>query len=355
MRKMIFIAPLAGLLAATSPSPAIGAPHGTVVSLAASSGSRQFFVENLAGSDLTSFSIDRNGAQPFRVRVVDANYGSVAEDYQISATLNNLYKDGDPTKAKIPSSGFSIGYGASNLSASGVSFPVEPSYILTGAVPSCTNLISQGGVLATLSTLSSLCVLLGTGGVNVGSLPVAGTVTIVVPTTSQLTSLASLPLQLSGATGGTFTSADYQNGIGAGDTSGTGAGTAVGLMTGTGGLTAGLLSLITGNLPLSSTPLTTADDAGARVPVANAVNALIGSTSSTTLSQLGQAIAGLGNLAQESAVLNQLTGTLQTPVLSNIKELTGIYASFPVLAAAATVPQSGTYSGTMTVTFVQTP
>lgn len=354
MRRLTVIAPLAALLAATAAVPASGAPHSTLVSLGASVGSRQFFVEDLAGADLTTLSIDRDGAKPFRVRVADANFGTVAQDYQISATLNNLYKGGSPTAAKIPSSGFGIGFGASKLTAADVSFPVEPSYLLSGTIGSCASLITQGGALATLNLLSPLCVLLGTGGQTVSSLPVDGNITTMVPNASQLTDLLNLPMQLTGATGGTFTNADYQNGIGAGDTSGTGAGTAVSLMTGNAELSAALITMITGALPAASTPLTTANDVGSRVPLAGVTSALSASTDLVT-SQLGQAIAGLGSLAQQAAVVNQLTGTLVLPSLSDIQELTGTYSSFPILTANAAVPETGTYSGTMTVTFVQTP
>lgn len=355
MRKLTFIGPVVALLGATAAGPASGAPHSTTVSLDASVGSRQFFVEDLTGSDLTSLNIDRDGAQPFRVRVKDTNFGSVTQDYQIDATLNNLYKDGDVTKSKIPSSAFKIGFGASKLAASGVSFPVEPSYLLSGTIEPCATLVGLGGALATLDPLSPLCILLGTTGQTVTDHPVAGAVKNIVLTASQLKELGDLPVQLAGATGGTFTNADYKNGIGAGDASGNNAaGTAVGLMAGTAGITTNLLSIITGALPASSTALTTADDVGSRVPLATVISTL-STSSDLALSQLGQAIGALGNATQQSAVINRLTGTLVTPTLSNIKELTGTYSSFPILTAAATAPEAGTYKGTMTVTFVQTP
>lgn len=359
MRRLTVIAPLAALLAASAAGPASGitTSHSTTVMLDASVGSRQFFVEDLTGSDLTTLSIDRDGKQPFRVRVVDTNFATVAQDYEIDATLNNLYKDADVGGPKIPSSAFSIGFGASKLSAAGVSFPVRPSYLLSGEIPSCTDLALEPGVLGTITALTepTLCGLLGLGGKTITSLPVSGALKTVVPSAAQLTSLLNLPVQLDGTTGGTFTNADYQNGIGADDDSGSGAGTAVGLMTGNTDLdlTDTLDSIITGALPASTAPLTSVTDTGSKIPLANVLNALSASGDST-LGQLGQAIGDL-DIAQRSALLNELTATLVPLSLSNILELTGTYASFPVLTAAATAPVSGTYSGTMTVTFVQTP
>lgn len=357
MRRLTAIAPLAALLAATAAGPASGitTSHSTTVRLDASVGSRQFFVEDLRGSDLTSLSIERDGKQPFRVRVVDANFGTVAQDYQIDATLNNLYKGGSATSsAKISSSAFSIGFGASKLAASGVSFPVEPSYLVSGTIPSCLTLQGLSADLSSLSLTSPLCLLLGSGGQTVSDLPVTGIVKTVVPTASQLANLTDLPVQLAGATGGTFTLPDYKNGIGALDTSGGGAaGTPIGLMTGNAELSAALVSIIKSALPVASTPLTAADDVGAKVPLASLTSTLAGSASAT-LSELGRLIAEL-SLTQQSAILNQLAGTLVEPTLSTIQELTGTYSSFPILTANATVPETGTYSGTLTVTFVQTP
>src|SRR3954447_19770766 len=81
------------LLAASLAWPAHAAStgHGTTLSLSPVSGSRQFFVEDLAGQDLTSLDFGRGGTMPFRVRVVDQAYAAPTEAFTVSATINNLY------------------------------------------------------------------------------------------------------------------------------------------------------------------------------------------------------------------------------------------------------------------------
>lgn len=359
---------IASGLAASGPALATTSLHGTTVNMNTSLGSRQFYVEDLAGNDLTNISIPRSGGQPFRVRVADNVFSNVTQNYQLSATMNNLYlsngSGGYTWGTQVPSSALSIGFGANPLNAAGVSFSLTPLYSITGTVASCSTLVATVPALSSLLTnpaSGALCTLLSTGGQTVSSTDtsaVSGFVRTITPTVSNLAT--DLPVQLTGAVGGPFTNPDYVNGIGAGDTtkpSSPPAATSVSLMTGTAGLSSQLITAITSQLPSpTATAVTSATDAAsaALVPLANAINGLTSSANST-VAQLGQDISALNNASQESAIINQLTASLVPLALNQLDALTGSYVSFPVLQANAAVPQSGSYSGTMTVTFVQTP
>src|SRR3954465_5990519 len=105
------------LLAASLAWPAHAAStgHSTTLSLSPVSGSRQFFVEDLAGHDLTSLAFGSGGTLPFRVRVVDSAYSAATEQFTVSATLNNLYLRTAPSTysfpTMVPSSAVSVGFG----------------------------------------------------------------------------------------------------------------------------------------------------------------------------------------------------------------------------------------------------
>ncbi len=346
------------LAVAGGPALASTATHATTVNLAASVGSRQFYVEDLNGTDLASVNIGRSGSQPFRVRVADSAFSTVTQSYQLSATMNNLYLSdgagGYTWATKVPSSSLAISFAPNPLSATGVSFSLTPLYNLTGTIGSgtCTSL--------GLPALAPLCILLSTAAQTVGSgqtAAVSGFSRTITPVIANVAT--DLPVQLTGALGGPFTNADYANGLGAGDPTKPAsppAATSVSLMTGTAALSPGLLAAIASQLPGGGTAVTSATDtaSSALVPLAGALSALTASTNAT-VALLGQYISLLGNAAQESAVLNQLSAGLVPISLNQLDALTGNYVSFPVLGANAAVPQSGTYSGTMTVTFVQTP
>lgn len=342
--------------------------HATTVNMTVALGSRQFFVEDLSGNDLASVSIARIGGQPFRVRVADNVFSTVAQNYQLSATMNNLYLSngagGYTWATKVPSSALAINFATNPLQASGVNFALTPLYTLAGTVTSCAALQTANpttlGGLTTNPLATPLCTLLGTAGQTVTSLTVSegGFTRTLAPTISNVAT--DLPVQLTGATGGTFTNPDYVNGIGAGDTTKPAtppAATSVSLMTGTAGLSSQLTTAITNLLPpVATTAVASATDtaSAALMPLANALTALTASTNAT-VAQLGSDIAALNNAGQEAAIVNTLTASLVPLALSQLGSVTGNYSSYPVLQSNAAAPQSGTYSGTMTVTFVQTP
>lgn len=313
------------------------------MSLTAAAGSRQLYVEDLAGAPLTALSFGAGGTLPFRVRVADNLFNATSSGYTVSATMTNLYLKsgaGHDFTVKVPSADVAVGFGSTPLSASGVSVELTPQYLLSGTIPSCAAL-----GLTSLAT-SPLCLLLGTAGVPVSNLPVSGLPTTVTLPTGNL---ADLPAALGGAESGAFTSADYVDGLGAGDTTGTGTGTHRTLMSGVPQITANLLSTLTSALPTG--PLTTPTDAGAQVPISGVLAAM--QTAGGTLSTLASDLTALGDLSTVSTVLNSLTATLKLPTVTDLSNLTGNYLSFPLLSARATAPQPGTYEGTLTVTFVQ--
>src|SRR4051812_45738539 len=116
---------------AAIPARAASTGHSTTVSLSPVSGARQFFVEDLAGHDLTSLAFGNGGTLPFRVRVVDSAYSAATEQFTVSATLNNLYLRTAPSTysfpTMVPSSSVSVGFGGAPLTSFGLSFADLPS------------------------------------------------------------------------------------------------------------------------------------------------------------------------------------------------------------------------------------
>ena len=355
-------AAVAGLSTLLCLPAAAATSHGTTVAMTQGAGTRQFFVEDLAGRDLTSLDFGRGGTAGLRVRVADSDYSAVTENFSVSATLNNLYLVSGQSHAfgtKIPSSAVSVGFGSSPLNATGLSVNDLPTYALSGTVPSCATLQTLSpGVLGSITTDPNavpLCALLGAGGTAVSSVSVQGLAQTVQLTVSNL---ADLPVQLAtGGNTGPFTNADYTPGtIGAADSAAAGAPSATGrnLMTGTAAFSAGLITQLTTKLAaaVASLPVTTPTDAGARATVNSVVSALQVSGTSA-IAQLGGDIAALGSAAMESAIINQLTATVGAPVQGDLLGLTGSYVSFPMLTASASAPAPGSYEGTLTVTLVQ--
>lgn len=361
---LVAVALLLGLVAL--PARAASTGHSTTVSLSPSTGSRQFFVEDLGGHDLTSLAFGSGGTLPFRVRVVDQAYAIPTEQFTVSATVNNLYLRTAPSTysypTMVPSSDVSVGFGGSPLNNFGLSFADLPTFTLAGTIPTCATLqAAQPATLAGLTTdlaAAPLCALLGATGTTVSGVSVAGLERTITPALS----LLDVPVQLAtGANTGPFTNADFSAGtIGAGDaarSSGAPAATARTLMTGAPGATANLLNQITTQLQtiVGSLPVTSPvdDPAGAQATMAATLTALQSSANST-IAQLGADLAALGDATKQSAIVNFLSGTLAAPLATDILNLTGTYAAFPVLTANAANAAAGTYEGTMTVTFVQT-
>ena len=331
------------------------------VSLASAPGTRQFYVEDLTGAELTALDLGTGGNQPFRVRVKDTAFASPTAGYQVSATMTNLYRQsgaGYDYGVRIPSSAVSLDFPSSALQANGVSLAMLPTLDLSGTVPSCSSLVAANptalaGLL--LDPLAApLCALLGSSGKAVSGISVPAAATTITPLLAQLT---DLPVQLGGTDSGPFTNADYANGVGAGDTAGaTGApaATARRVMQGTPGLSAALLAQITSAIEaaLAGLPLTSGTGASAKASLSGVLGALQSSTNTTTAS-LGSTLGALGSATQQAAIVNALTAALRTPSIADIQSLTGSYYAFPVLRAAPAAPAAGAYRGTLTVTFVQ--
>lgn len=338
---------------------------GVAVSLSSLGGTRQFAVENVSGAPLTAISLGTGGMQPFRTHVTDSNFANLTKGYSVAATMSNLYlktTSGHNYAVKVPSSDVSLAYGTAPLSALGVSLPVLPKLSLSGTLASCANLpssvqttlgLSSAGVPISTdplvnTALTSLCTALGTG------VPVATTVDsflqTVVPT---LASVADLPTQLTGATPGAFSQADFgADTVGSGDPAKAGApaATSLPIMNGTPGLSSALLIQITSKLNaiLSAVPLTALDETKAKTSIAAVISAL---SANTTTALVANALNTL-TATQQIAVLNTLVASLLPPSLANIASVSGQYYAFPSLKATPTTPVAGTYDGTLTVTFV---
>jgi hypothetical protein len=92
---------------------------------------------------------------------------------------------------------------------------------------------------------------------------------------------------------------------------------------------------------------------GGLAPVTDVVTALTKGTGST--SQVGTRLVGLTQ-ADQTAVLSglkPLTGPIASLLTTNLDSISGTYRSFPRLSADLSGAPAGSYSGTMTVTFVQ--
>lgn len=367
------LAATAGLLALGTPALAVtatcsGTPTtcvaGVPVSLGAVGGIRQFTVETVSGTDLTSIPLGTGGSYPFRTHVQDTGYSNLTNGYTVSATMSNLYLQSGATHdlaVKVPSSDVSLTYGSSPLSALGLSVADLPKLSVSGTLGSCATLpsavqsvlgLSALGVVLDPSNLTvvNLCTALGAG------VPIATTVDGALQTlTPTLSSLLDLPTALTGGTPGAFTNPAYAGTVGASDpaASGAPAATSLNIMTGTPGMTAGLTTALTNalNTALSGVPLVTSNDAGARTTLAALIGQLTGSASST-VSTLGNAV-NLLTATQQASLLSTLASSVVAPQLTDIQAVDGNYYGFPLLHATPTAPVAGTYDGTLTVTFVQ--
>lgn len=362
------------LLAAASMAVAVAGPAlaatSVPVTIIGVGGTRMFSVEDLSGAPLAGLNLGTGGAQPFRTHVVDSSFVPAATggNYSVSATLNNLYLQtgtGHDFTTKVPSSAVSINFGSNPLSETGLSIADLPKLALSGALANCTNLSgtlkaalgldSAGNVIGSNLALTTLCATLTTAAPLATTAPVGATVPAAVQTlTPLLSSVADLPTALSGAIGGTFTNPSY-DGIGAGDTNVTNppAATSVPLMTGTtaASLSANLVTALT--KALSTAGALTATSGPALADTGTVIAQLSGSGNTVT-SQLGAVLAQISNANQVSAI-NEIFQTITkvAPVLADIQGVTGNAYAFPVLKATPRTPTPGTYSGTMTVTFVQ--
>ena len=339
-------------------------------------GTRQFTVEDLAGSPLSALDLGTGGAQPFRTHVADAGFlptSAITGAYTVNAVINNLYlKEGSAYNyaVKIPSKDLSIGFGGNPLAGTGISLQDLPRLSLTGTLSDCAGLSTAlksalgletvAGVTKAIdltnTALTQLCLTLANPTTRDLTAKVDGIVQSLVPT---LTSVLDLPSQLAGATGGTFTNPSFAGGtVGAGDTSGAAgapAATSVSLMSGTHNLSSGLISALKAALndKLTGLPLVTAG-AGSAATTMDAAVAGLSLANNTVSNQLASVLSTVSD-ANKATILNGLGLTLSAldPVLADIKGITGSYYAFPILKAVPTTPVPGIYNGTMTVTFVQ--
>lgn len=377
MRKRLPIAAVAAALTAATAVPAMAAgydqPNGTTVSTASlAAGTRQLEVLDLAGNNLTNLALTPKVPQSFRVAVVDNAMNDLNQPFSVSAVMNNLYKV-DPQQASgydfssmIPSGDVSIAFPASSpLSAFGVGLTDVPTAVVSGTIPNCQTLESQGLLSIDLTTLltkaSQLCGALNattgllSGGVLSSDLTLPTNVSLlsnVTGTVSDLADLSALPFDITGAKGGIFDAADYGNGIGAKDPAASGkpAGTPYLVLSGHG--TTSLTNLLT-KIGLSTpAQLVSATGNGAMTSLNTLLSALT-ATQNSTLQNLVSALSPLSQ-SDQLAILNQLKGTLST-TLDNLSGESGTYNAFPNLTVTPTDPNqaAGTYSGTLTITMVQ--
>jgi hypothetical protein len=358
-------------LIATAAALALAAPalaDNVSVTLTGSGGTRQFSVEDMSGNPLTALDLT-SSSQPFKVHVQDNAFLPSAGqgNYSVSATMSNLYlKTGASTynyAVKVPSSDLSVGFGSNPLTATGLSLVDLPTLNLTGTL-SCNPLNLQtlsdqlglGSIASLLSgvltQLTNLCTAITTAGSGAVSAAVNGAQQTVSPV---LSSLTDLPTALGGATGGTFTNPSFAAGtVGEGDTAGaTGApsATSVSLMQGTQGLTSGLATAIKNALNGASALVA---GSGTALTTTQAVTTGLTTAGTTVDNALAQLLQTLSSSQAVSAINSALSlASFATPVLSDIRAVTGSYYSVPVLQASARTPVAGTYGGTMTVTFVQ--
>lgn len=338
-----------------------GSPSSATVSTSAAGlGARQLSLLDLAGNPLTTLNLRSGVPAPFRVKVQDTGVTQLtnpASGFTVSATLNNLYASGTPSGAFIPARDVAVGFPAAGAKDVLGSLSALPRTLLSGALGACTTV---AGVLTppaipgltglTPAQVSNLCGALGSG-VTVTNLPVVSS------TTQTLSNLSDVALSLGGQSSGPFTNADYVNGIGAGDTRGTGAPAATPhtLLTGAPAISSTLQTALNAiTTTVQSLPPSSADGTGAQAAVNDVIGQMLAPANSAFgLASLGTALAGL-TPAQAVAVVNTLTGAVQTLGLGDITALSGTYNSYPVLTATpSTPPTAGTYDGTLTVTLVQ--
>lgn len=349
----------AAALPALAGSSVSGSPSAAVVQVTASGpGTRQLRLLDLAGQPLTTLDLRPGVPSPFRVNVQDTGISSLTSPtsgFTVSATMNNLYAGGVASAGFIPSGDVQVGFPLGGAKDALGSLQVLPRTVLSGTLGGCSLV---GGVLTlpsslglsglSLSQLTNLCGALGSG-LTVANLPV------VAAATQTLSDLTDVGLGLGGQSSGAFTLADYANGIGAGDSRGTGAGTPRTLLTGVPSVSAALQSALDGvRSTVQALPVVSATGTGAQASVSDVVAQMLApANASLGLSSLGSALAAL-TPAQAATVLNTLTGTVQALGLGDVTNLTGSYNSYPVITATpSTPPAAGTYRGTLTVTLVQ--
>lgn len=351
-RRLTVLAAAGGCLAAaTLPALAVEVP----VTLDTTGGDRQFSVLDAAGDPLTALAFGQNRAMPFRVEVADQGVPLLGNDFQVSATMSNLYlqnADGSTDHtAMVPSGSLLLSYGANPLGAAGLQLPVVPEFTLGGTL-SC-----EGLSVPALSTLATVCGLIATLTSPVDA-AVAGDPQVLdeldlIAALGGL-DLAGLPLSLTGGQDRGRFSVPARAGA---DDPVTGAGaTSKRLLTGTNLLTGDTLQDVLDRVD----EVLRESLAGADVLPSDGDAPVLGTDKVLdALSQQSAELALIADLLRELpadqvlAILDGLTASLDALGLAQLSSLTGTYSSAPVLEAQPVTTRPGTYAGTMTVDFFQ--
>jgi hypothetical protein len=326
-RLLAGVATVAALALAT---PAQAAPTNVDVLLDNPAGSRVLYVEDMAGGTLTSLDFGTARSIPFRVRVVDSNWGR--QSFTVNASMTNLYLDQGATvdfSNKIDAGNLTLASQVNPLNVLDVSATVRP------IVDTVTTLVGLNALLC--PTLGrALTTIGGQQGCALSVNDVAGTVQqLNVPI--DLSNLANLPLLPQANESGAFTQAEYGGGVGAGDSAGAGA--------------AGTQRRLIG---------------GQRVDSATVLNALTAAIDSTPRSDLipdTAVLAGLGTVTstlssltagQLATVLANTQATVDTLTATDVLSQFGQYIALPALNVAVPAGAvAGDYRGTLVVTGVQ--
>lgn len=364
-RRRGAVAAVTVITLATLALPSGAQSQGVTVQASQLSGTRQFYVEDLLGRPLEKMTLPPDDAlQAFRVRVVDLDFLS-RNDFIVDVRLNNLYlttgAGAHDYTAKISSSLIRLGFLPNAVGGLLGALKVQPVYLLSGLIGSCSDVTSavnalfgSGTPLDVTQSLTQLCLVLGLSSGAISSLPVDGVLATITPTVS---GVASLPIQLAGQDPGAFTAADYANGIGGGDPSPAAVPPTVrGVLRGTplANLPETLLSDLEAQLTalVGSLPSFSVGGVDSKAATEEAVQALMSSADPVVASygSLLQTIGGAG----ATQLLNTLTSAVMAlQPLAGVVALAGTYFGFPGLALNATGATPGTFEGTMTVTFTQ--
>ncbi|HVM28660.1 MAG TPA: hypothetical protein VM433_13445 [Mycobacteriales bacterium] len=348
-------------------------------------GSRQFYVEDLAGATLTGLDLGSGtSGAPFQTRVQDSSWLSPEAGFSVSAEMTNLYRYTGSGSAKaidhgvkVDSKKVSVGFVGVPTDVSGVSLGAVPRVQVAGAMPACGSLKTLlpadspllgsgsllGGTLALLGlsdAAAPLCTALGGATATTGTL-VEPVDAVVVPLQEQLLNAdrlgaAALPVSLGVGNGGAFDKPSFK-GDGAGDgakPSGEYVPTSHTLISGSKNSALDVKSLVSSLLDTMPLFPAVPGGTGALTTTSSVVDAMLTSPDPAVVA-VGKALAGLSAKDQTAVLSGMVPGA--TPVASlldaSLQRISGNYRSFPRLQADLTGAPAGTYTGTMTVTFVQ--
>ncbi len=329
------------------------------LNLALSDGTRSVEVTNLAGAPLEDLTLVPGQASSYRVTVTDADY-LTDEPFTVEAQNGNLYlveAAGPPvdvdfdTQIDAADVELSTGLG----SPAGLSIDIVPVFTLvdvlvgdlTACVTALTAVLSDAAdLLAASGTCTAFLAAAADGDDPLGAMTVAGDlIDSLDPAT-----LADDVLGLVAGAGGTFDAPSFV-GIGATDPAAAGADPATVLdvlsSTPPTDLVGDLLAAVLAEVAFVGTESVT--DV---VDVADVLQALI-DTGNATAATLAGAIGDLTAPGQQVLVDLLFAVGLDTPDLTWLQNLTGIYSSTPSLTVTPDpgLP-AGSYAGTHTVTIV---